>query len=516
MKKNIGKLDGNAEIDWTLDENGCLTIFGTGKIPDYACGDHPAAPWNDSKESIETVVLEEGISEIGINAFRDCSNLKKVSLSSTVFRIHAYAFKNCTDLNEIVTIRNKWRYIYEESALPADREEELIFGVESFLNVPWAVQKWGRFYLCEDILYVCFQGEERLEIPSHIRVLKQFSFSEIEAGDLICPASVRVIEDFAFFRTKIRNRLVFSSAAFPEEKTVPGKDSSEESSSEESSSGESSSGESSSVENSSVESSSGENGSGKSSSGEYHIGEYSFADCVFCSVSFPSGWVPEGMKKRKMWVDRTDRTIPLRRGPAVTNKYYAGLEKVPGSERFKRIRIMKNKAVHHKNGRVTAIWDHNYIHVGKAMLHKLQGGRTLICVTHEHGRLLHVKAVGYSHRNDDAGNPETVPYLYLMYPRRDGGEILPWRDSFLCLEKEEITAAFDSRNGEILEREGKLRFPDPDVKEEWFLCDTRKDSEWWGCALELLRIWSGFHPEIRIDTADENKEPGRVRMTVSL
>ena len=60
-----------AEVYWALDDAGVLTISGCGRMPDYACGNNSVAPWHDRKGTIERLVIEDGITEIGINAFRE-------------------------------------------------------------------------------------------------------------------------------------------------------------------------------------------------------------------------------------------------------------------------------------------------------------------------------------------------------------------------------------------------------------------------------------------------------------
>lgn len=45
--------------------------------------------------------IPAGITSIGINAFRKCSQLKKVILHDGIFKIHAGAFKDCTSLDEL-------------------------------------------------------------------------------------------------------------------------------------------------------------------------------------------------------------------------------------------------------------------------------------------------------------------------------------------------------------------------------------------------------------------------------
>ena len=65
---------------WALD-NGVLTISGTGAIADYS--DTSEIPWKDQKKTITKIVIENGITEIGIQAFYDCTNVTEVVFPDT-------------------------------------------------------------------------------------------------------------------------------------------------------------------------------------------------------------------------------------------------------------------------------------------------------------------------------------------------------------------------------------------------------------------------------------------------
>jgi len=64
-------------LTWTLDENGTLTISGTGDMYDWATGE---APWYDNRESIKNVVVENSVTSIGDYAFEDCTSLTSVTI----------------------------------------------------------------------------------------------------------------------------------------------------------------------------------------------------------------------------------------------------------------------------------------------------------------------------------------------------------------------------------------------------------------------------------------------------
>lgn len=103
-------------LTWTFNE-GVLTISGEGEM-DSIC------PWDAYRESIVTVVLEEGITSIanyafagfsnmtsisipegvtviGNNAFMECMALETVNLPSTLISIGTSAFRSCKNLTAI-------------------------------------------------------------------------------------------------------------------------------------------------------------------------------------------------------------------------------------------------------------------------------------------------------------------------------------------------------------------------------------------------------------------------------
>ena len=70
-------------ITWIIDYYGTLTISGTGKVDVTSY----SPPWQEYNDLIKAVVVEEGITEIENTTFYDASNLKTVSLPSTLTSI---------------------------------------------------------------------------------------------------------------------------------------------------------------------------------------------------------------------------------------------------------------------------------------------------------------------------------------------------------------------------------------------------------------------------------------------
>ena len=82
----LGSGNCGENLTWSLDNEGVLTIAGTGAIYD------DCSEWNDFREQITAVILPEGLTRIGDFAFRYCSNLSSITIPSTLKSSGDYAF----------------------------------------------------------------------------------------------------------------------------------------------------------------------------------------------------------------------------------------------------------------------------------------------------------------------------------------------------------------------------------------------------------------------------------------
>lgn len=91
--------------DYTLTDDGVLTITGSGAIEKNAFSKLAGYSNNNSSFtaylSIKQVIIGEGITEVGEQAFLQCENITSVTLPSTVTKIKAKAFKDCTSLQTV-------------------------------------------------------------------------------------------------------------------------------------------------------------------------------------------------------------------------------------------------------------------------------------------------------------------------------------------------------------------------------------------------------------------------------
>lgn len=93
-------------LTWELDEEGCLTISGTGAMEEYGEYSH-SAPWYTESlnpyQDIKKVVIEEGVTSIGSGAFSFCWSIANVEIPNSVSSIGDSAFYQCKKL-DMVTI----------------------------------------------------------------------------------------------------------------------------------------------------------------------------------------------------------------------------------------------------------------------------------------------------------------------------------------------------------------------------------------------------------------------------
>ena len=94
-------------VTWTLDDEGTLTISGSGPMKDYyhttewgGYTDSNPVPWASYRSQIKSVVIESGVTTVGNQAFLRCGEMMTISLPATVTSIGDYAFRRCSKLQD--------------------------------------------------------------------------------------------------------------------------------------------------------------------------------------------------------------------------------------------------------------------------------------------------------------------------------------------------------------------------------------------------------------------------------
>lgn len=128
------------ELKWSFsEETGTLCLSGAGPMPDYYRPD-PQTPWKKYKDKIKTVLIENGITEIGMHAFWKYPILQTIVLPASVTDIRPYAFEGCRMLVSVELVRTPYlieNYTEKENA-PVD---SIVFWKNALAGTRWAAHR---------------------------------------------------------------------------------------------------------------------------------------------------------------------------------------------------------------------------------------------------------------------------------------------------------------------------------------------------------------------------------------
>ena len=207
-----------------------LTISGTGATKDYRDTNNKLlgteqAPWIDYKSEIRTVVVNEGITEIGDYAFFECTALTSVSLPNTLTKldgwgaaaanvdktygcfqacsalttitlpdslteIESYVFNGCTALTKIV-IPNNVTTIGKYAFFECSALERVTFGIN--------VESIGDNCFRKSGLKRVYWNDKITSIPNY--AFFQSGLVEIDIPDTITSIGTRAFADCTFLRS---------------------------------------------------------------------------------------------------------------------------------------------------------------------------------------------------------------------------------------------------------------------------------------------------------------------------
>lgn len=169
-------------LTWTFVEStGTITISGSGAMYHYY---NWSTPWYNYRAKILAVVIEDGVTSIGKEAFSFCSSLPSITIPNSVTSIGAYAFYGCSSLPSI-TISNS----------------VLTIGGNAFYETGWYnVQSDGILYL--DNWLIGYKGSKptgEITIKSGTKGLADGAFAGCSGmTSITIPNSVTIISSSAF------------------------------------------------------------------------------------------------------------------------------------------------------------------------------------------------------------------------------------------------------------------------------------------------------------------------------
>lgn len=181
-----------------------LTIIGNGNMPNYPADKYEGsiAPWrNDGRidNYLEKVVISNGVTSVGENAFFWCDKITSVTIPSSVKSIGMGAFYSCKALTS-VNIPDG----VESIGIGAFENCEALTSV----NIPGSVKSIGEkafsgcYISAEDAEDGIEKGLEKVTIQDGVESIDTFAFSGCKKlTDVTLPDSVTSIGDNAFQNT---------------------------------------------------------------------------------------------------------------------------------------------------------------------------------------------------------------------------------------------------------------------------------------------------------------------------
>lgn len=169
---------------WSFDSStGTLTISGSGAMNDYEYGDYP---WMDYRNSIQTIVIGDQITQIGRYAFTGtaCSTIK---FGKNVRSIGERAFLECRNLNGDLTLPDSVQTIGAGAFQGCEK-------LSGDLTIPDSVVEIG-----EGAFRDCKNLNGTLTLGRNLRTIGKEAFSGCAfTGSLTIPEGVTEIADSAF------------------------------------------------------------------------------------------------------------------------------------------------------------------------------------------------------------------------------------------------------------------------------------------------------------------------------
>lgn len=178
---------------WDLYASGKLVISGTGDMWDYGGG---IFLWYQYRASIKTVIVEEGITSLGKNAFFNCG-LQSIFLPESLETIGERAFASCIELNSLHLGANV-SLIRNEAFFRCVGLTEIVVDEA---NSAYSSDEYGVLFNKNKtvlIQYPASNTQEAYHVPETVTTIEYRAFECADIGVLHLPASLTTIGAMAF------------------------------------------------------------------------------------------------------------------------------------------------------------------------------------------------------------------------------------------------------------------------------------------------------------------------------
>ena len=180
----IGEGTCGDHLTWTLDSEGTVTVSGTGYMDDNGRYNNKAWRKYGCINSVRRVIIEDGVTSIGAEAFYQCTNLTEISIPESVKSISYNVFKECTGLKEI-NIPEGVQSIGSNAFNGCTQLTKVILSDSVTSIGAWA------FWECKEL--------KSISLPKHLTWIPGCMFSSCTSlAEITIPEGVTAIGDYAF------------------------------------------------------------------------------------------------------------------------------------------------------------------------------------------------------------------------------------------------------------------------------------------------------------------------------
>lgn len=161
---------------WSLSGDGVLTISGTGAVWDYGCDpeQNTTPPWYNVRDSIRSLVVEEGITRLGAYLLPDCGKVTGVSLPASLTEISPDAFGGCGGIEEFHVADGNGHFTTDGGVLLSGSLQQLV-------------------------RYPAAKKSAQYAVPSSVTEILSHAFADnLSLHSIVLPASVRAVNTRAF------------------------------------------------------------------------------------------------------------------------------------------------------------------------------------------------------------------------------------------------------------------------------------------------------------------------------
>jgi hypothetical protein len=226
----VAQGDCGTDVHWLLDEAGTLIIYGNGAMNDYSYSSgKTTAPWKGYVNSVTKLVIDNGVTYIGNDAFYGCSKLNQITFQGDCPTFASYAFRSITANASYRAANITWL----PSALsgfggyitwtPIGMSEEYLAGDMRFTSTYWKLDHqgtltlygWNSDYSYYDAPWQPYRNHIKRVVFSGYNSLEgvgSYAFYALpELVEVMILSGARDVGDYAFARCAKLERVVITS-----------------------------------------------------------------------------------------------------------------------------------------------------------------------------------------------------------------------------------------------------------------------------------------------------------------